>query len=349
MATISSFFLLPIRRLRAEPNQHILHYRSGRLVRRGAGLAYWFNPLSAAVAQVPVEDCETTFLLQERSSDFQEIKVQCTLTYRIVDAEKAAARFNFAISTRSGAWLEQPLERLANLWSQRALQPARSYLAGVTVTEALGSGADETRRRIHEALASDAELAAMGLALVSVLINRIAPTAEVEKALQTPTREAIQQRADEATFQRRALAVEKERAIKENELATEIELARRQEQLIQQQGANRLREVRQEAEAERLRVEGEAQRRSIETDGQARDIRTRARADADARTALDEVELRTERDRAGIWQHVPGNVLLGVALQQLADHLPQINQLNITPDFISQALQQALLGHEKKS
>ena len=53
------------RHLRAGPNQHVLHYRRGRLVRSGAGLAYWFNPLSAAVAQVPVEDCETTFLLRE--------------------------------------------------------------------------------------------------------------------------------------------------------------------------------------------------------------------------------------------------------------------------------------------
>ena len=51
-----------------------------------------------------------------------------------------------------------------------------------------------------------------------------------------PTREAIQQAADEATFQRRAQAVEKERAIQENELQNKIELARREEQLIAQKG-----------------------------------------------------------------------------------------------------------------
>ena len=39
-------------------------------------------------------------------------------------------------------------------------------------------------------------------------VAAVAPTAEMEKALQQPTREAIQQNADEATFQRRALAVE---------------------------------------------------------------------------------------------------------------------------------------------
>ena len=44
-----------LRHLRAEPNQYILHYRSGKLVRSGVGLAYWFTPLSAAVAQVPAD------------------------------------------------------------------------------------------------------------------------------------------------------------------------------------------------------------------------------------------------------------------------------------------------------
>src|SRR3979409_1267235 len=98
---MASITLYPFfRHLRAEPNQFILFYREGRLSRSGAGLSVWFNPLSASAAQVPLEDCETTFLLQERTLDFQEISVQCTLTYRIVDSARAAARINFAISLR---------------------------------------------------------------------------------------------------------------------------------------------------------------------------------------------------------------------------------------------------------
>jgi len=51
----------------------------------------------------------------------------------------------------------------------------------------------------------------------------------MEKAMEAPIRECIQQEADEAAFARRALAVEKERAIKENELKNQIELAKRDE------------------------------------------------------------------------------------------------------------------------
>ena len=98
MPTITRLPLLPLRRLRAEPNQLILHYRGGRLVTKGAGIAYWFSPLSAAIAMLPIEDCQITFVLNEHSADFQPIKVQSIFTYRIADPEKAAGRFNFSLS-----------------------------------------------------------------------------------------------------------------------------------------------------------------------------------------------------------------------------------------------------------
>ena len=82
MAAISRFGPF-IAHLRADPNQHVLHYRGGRVARQGAGIAYWFSPLRAAVAQVPVEDVETTFLLKERAADFQDVSVQLTVTYRV--------------------------------------------------------------------------------------------------------------------------------------------------------------------------------------------------------------------------------------------------------------------------
>ena len=71
---------------------------------------------------------------------------------------------------------------------------------------------------------------------------------DVEKALRQPAREAIQQRADAATFERRALAVEKERAIAENELANRIELAKREEQLVGQSAVNDRKKAESRAE-----------------------------------------------------------------------------------------------------
>lgn len=83
----------------------------------------------------------------------------------------------------------------------------------------------------------------------------IRPEAELERALQTPMRERLQQDADKATYERRALAVERERAISENELQSQIELAKREELLVEQRGANERRRATEAAAAGRIEVE----------------------------------------------------------------------------------------------
>ncbi|MEK7415683.1 MAG: SPFH domain-containing protein [Planctomycetota bacterium] len=340
MAHISSF--LWWRHLRAQPNQHILHFRGGRLVSQGPGLAYWFNPLSAAVAQLPVEDCETTFALKERSSDFQEVTVQVVLTYRVTDAVKAAGRVNFGIDLNSGAWTEQPLERLASTWSQRGQNPTRAYLSAVPVVEAVRAGGEAIRTALAAALRADTEISAMGLQVVDIQVIRVAPSAELEKALQSPTREAIQQKADEAGFSRRANAVEKERVIKENEINTEFELAKRQEQLIEQQGRNKLLTIEREAQAARRQAESAAERQALEAEAYAKQVLVRAKGDAEAHSTLDTQTLTTERERVGLYSAAPSKVVLGFALQKLAGSVENIQHLNITPDLMRDLLHQSL-------
>ena len=337
MAHIRRYPLLS--HLRAEPNQYILHFKKGQLVRSGTSLAYFFNPLSAALSQVPAEDIETTFLLSELSADLQAVAVQIALIYRISDPRKAAERVNFTIGLDTGLWIEKPLARLDAFWSQKAQPAARGYLAKVPIEVAMREGADTISEAIKAALAADAEVAALGLVCVSAQVIKISPSAELEKALQTPTREAIQQKADEATFQRRAMAVEKERAIKENELATEIELARRQEQLIQQNGANQLRAVELESAAARSKTEAEAELQRIRAEAQARDTAVKAQAEAEAQRILLEVENGGERERVAIWSQVPARVHFGLAAQEMAKNLPKIEHLNLTPDLVSESLQ----------
>jgi len=340
MATISRFG--PFSHLRAESNQFILHYKRGQVIVKGRGLAYWFLPLSAAVAQVPAEDIDTTFLLRERTSDLQEVAVQCTVTYRVSELEQATQRVNFSIGLDNGAWKEQPLERLATLWAQRAQQPTRSYLSTVPVVEAVRSGAEKVQAAIDSALRGDADLSAMGLSVVGVQVNQVAPTPELEKALQTPTRESLQQKADEAVFERRAVAVEKERAIKENELQSEIELARRQEDLIKQQGQNRLEEIRQEAEAEKERVQTQGEREELVARNAARDTLTRAEGKASATQVLAAAATEGERQRVAVYAEAPTKVVLGLALQKFAERIDSINHLNLTPELLGQVAQQFL-------
>ena len=74
MSQIRNFMF--IRHLRSDSNAHVLLYRGGEVRRSGRGLAFWFLPLSASVAEVPVDDRELVLHVVGRAADFQDVTVQ---------------------------------------------------------------------------------------------------------------------------------------------------------------------------------------------------------------------------------------------------------------------------------
>jgi len=328
--------------LRAEPNEYILHYRKGRLAAEGAGLAYWFNPLTAAVAKVPVDDCEATFMHHERSSDLQTVVVQATVMYRFKRPAQAATRLNFTVDLRTGAWIDQPLDKANAFWATRTMAPVRRFLASVPLAEAVRTGPERMADLIRATLENDPEIDAMGMAVVGVQVVSVAPTAELEKALQTPTRESLQQKADEAVFARRALAVENERAIRENELATELELSKRQEALIEQQGANRMRKVQRDAESEMAEAAASIERENLVAEADAAQTQKRAEGKAAATRVMGEASADAERLRVELWEKASARTQMGMAMQELARHIKRIGHLNITPNVLGDAFKQML-------
>jgi hypothetical protein len=159
----------------------------------------------------------------------------------------------------------------------------------------------------------------------------------MEKALQTPAREVIQQQADQATFARRALAVEKERAIQENELSNQVELARREEMLIAQRGQNERRRATETAESKR-----------IEAEAAAKNVKTNAAAQAESIKLLEEAKVRAERERMDIYRDLPPQAMMGLAARELAGKLQTIEHLNLSPDVLGALLQRVLGAGAKK-
>ena len=325
MAQITRFPVF--RHLRSDPSHHVLHYRGGEVVRGGRGTSFWFFPLSASIAEVPCDDRDLSFLFHGRTSDFQDVTIQGVITYRVVDPEVLARRVDFSVDLARGTWRHAPIEQISQLLTQLAQQFAWDYIVHTPVREVLAEGMVRVADRIREGFAGHAPLPGMGVEIVSVRVSGVAPTAELEKALQTPTREAIQQRADEATFQRRALAVEKERAIQENELQNRIELARREEALISQQGQNGKRLAHEKAEAGAIESEALAARQRLESATKAEGIRT-----------VEQARVEAERERMGIYRDLPVPVLMGLAARRFAGKLQRVEHLNLGPDFLGTAL-----------
>jgi regulator of protease activity HflC (stomatin/prohibitin superfamily) len=333
MADIARYPL--IRHLRGTTTAHIQHVRSGKIIHTGTGATFWFRPLSAVLSEVPVDDRELPLLFHARTADFQDVTVQATVTFRLTDPAVAAGRIDFSIDPETGQWRGTPLDQVAGLLTETAQQYALDLVAATELTATLAAGVRPVRDAVAAGLAGDGRLAETGIAVIGVGVVAIRPEPDVEKALRTPTREQVQQDADKATFERRALAVERERAIGENELQTQIELARREEQLVAQHGANARREAEDVAATGQIATEAEAQRTQRLAEARADETRLTGLAEGDAETA-----------RLAAYRDLPESILTGLALKELAANLPKIDSLVLTPDLLTPLL--ARLGATRR-
>jgi regulator of protease activity HflC (stomatin/prohibitin superfamily) len=326
-----------LRHLRSDTSSHVLHYKGEKLVRSGRGVSFWFLPLSSSVAEIPVDDREVSLIVHGRSSDYQDVAVQGVVTYRVVDPRIVSQRVDFTIDLVTGAHTKQPLEKIALLLAQMSHQHAWTYIATTPVKTILAEGHARIREAVESALREDTSIHDMGIEIVSVRVSSVAPTPELEKALEAPTREHIQQVSDEAAFARRAMAVDKERAIQENALKNQIELAKREEELIGQRGANTRQEATEKAEAERIGAAAAAARAEIEGEAKASSIRM-----------VEGAKVDVERARIETFQNLPTSVMMGMAAQELAGKLRSIDHLNIGEGALGPMLQQLIEAGTKK-
>jgi hypothetical protein len=283
------------RHLRSESNMHIRRFRKGKLVKSGKGLAFWFLPMGTSIAELPTDDRELQFIFAGRSRDFQEATIQGELIYRVTDPDCLAERVDFSIDLTTGSHRNQPLEQLSSLFTNTVQKHATRYMASKDIRQLIVDGPEQLLKAIEHGFSNEGVFAEMGLDVVSLGINEISPVADLEKALQTPTRESIQQNADEATFQRRALAVEKERAIAENELQNQIELAAREENLIAQQGKNERRRVEEEAVAQETAVKAQISREQMQSEAVAAKAKLEAQSKSKRQRILSQSDNESQR------------------------------------------------------
>ena len=306
----------PFRQLRSDASVHIQRFRKGRPVQAGRGLAFWFLPDGASIAEIPMDDRDLPFIFHSRSQDFQDLTVQGLIVWRVSDPVKLAARLNFSIDLKSGQPLGQPIDQISTLLTGLAQQLATQYLAELNLNAVLEAGVKPLLGRLEGGLIGASQLAEMGLEVVSARVADISPSSELSRALQAPTFERLQQQADQATFERRALAVDKERAIAENELSNQIELAGRQKELIAREDENA-----------RTRAAADAAAKKIAADSEAERIRV-----------IEEAKTEAEKQRVAVYSDLPAGVMMGLAAREFASKLKSVDHLNITPDLLSSLL-----------
>lgn len=321
MATIKKYPY--IRRFLGSAAEYVVHLRHGKVVHEGVGQAFWFRPDVSVLSEVPATDQELPVLFHAITRDQQDVTVQATVTYRFADPVLASRRLDFGIfppRQGDGATGRQQVDSIVGQLAQSA---AVDHVATLDLAGALATGIASVREALS-GLGGDQRLSATGIEVLGIRVLSVRPEADVEKALRTPVRERLQTEADRAMYERRALAVERERTISENELASQIELATRREQLVQKEGANKRREAEEAAAAELIRTRAQAERREIDSAARAAEIRVLGEADAEREAA-----------RMAVYANLGKDVLLALAARDAATNLPHVGNLTVTPDLVS--------------
>ena len=315
------------RHLQATPTTYVQRLKNGKVNKDGIGIRFWFRQINTEVSEVPVDEQELPLLFHARTEDFQDVSVQATVTYRLAQPQRTVTRIDFSIDMATGTWRSTPLEQLGGLLTELAQQHALGVLASMSLTAAMVDGPTVLRRTIGEGLGADQRLDDTGIDVVGVRVVAVRPAKDLELALQTPVAERLQQDADGARFERRAMAVEQERAISENELNSEIELAKRTEELVEQEGLNERKRIAERAEASKIKIEAAA-----------RDSRISAAAKAESIEVVGAANAAAERASLEAYNGISDGTILGLAVKDLAANMPNIDSLVVAPDMVTSLL-----------
>ena len=236
---------------KGEPTEYILAYSNGKVFRQGAGKAFWYWKHKTSIVLVPASTTDALFVLNEATGNFQAVTLQGQITYRIAQPQTIAGLLNFTIHPKTRQYLSDDPEKLNQRIVNIVQTLTRKELAGLSLEDALSS-AEAMGRTVLAQMQQEPALAGMGVECLSLFYTSIKATPEMTKALEAEYREALQKRADQAIYARRADAVEQERKIKQNELSTSIDLEKRRQELVDLQGENSRKQAEFEAEATRI-------------------------------------------------------------------------------------------------
>ena len=331
-----------IRFVKSQPTVHLMQFRKGQIVREGAGLSFFYYAPTTTVVAVPLASQDRPFILELVTADFQSVTVQGQVTYRIQDPRRTASMMDFSLRRDGQAHASDDPERLADRVAMQVEVIVQQAVQAMALKEALRASA-AIARAAQEELARQPEITALGLEVLGVSIIAVKPTPDLARALEAEAREQNLKAADDAVYARRMSAVENERAIRQNELDTEIAVEQKKRQI---------RETQMEAKAALMRKENELrteqmgadvqleEQRKAFVERQAENSRTLAEAEAHrvaaVMQALEKADPRTVQALAATGMQ-PGQ-LIAQAFGGIAEKAERIGQFNVSPDLLQTLL-----------
>jgi regulator of protease activity HflC (stomatin/prohibitin superfamily) len=328
--------------VKVQPTTFLLQYRKGKLVREGTGLSFFYFAPTASLVSIPVASVDMPFMFEEVTADFQEITIQGQVTYRVSDPQKLSQMLNFALDAKGNNYISEDPVKLPQRVINRVQVLMRAELQSLSLRKAL-QASDTLVETVMERLTSSDDLQSLGIEILGLSILAIKPNPETARALEAEIREQLLRESDEATYARRNAAVEQERAIKENELNTEVAVENKKREIREtQMDAERAvqekkRMLNEEKMAEKIALETKnkelillaAENMKKEADAKAYSVSATMKAVSNIDPKIVQALTSVGMDPSQ---------LIALAFQELAGNADKIGQLNISPDMLQELL-----------
>lgn len=335
-----------IKHIRFDAMTYVLHYKNGLVRREGRGLSFFYFAPNSSIVAIPMGSNDLPFIFNETTNDYQTVTIQGQISYKVGSPKTLADVLDFTVM-ESGGYKKNDIEKLNQRIINEAQAATSSFVHEIKLKDAIRS-AKSIETRILEGLKASPAVGMLGIDILGASITAVKASPEMTRALETETREKLQQEADQAIYERRNFAVEQERIIKESELNTEIAVEEKQKQIAEkrmetdvQQAANerKLREMKLEAD-----IAVENKRKALIEQKTAND-----RKDAETQGYVIEMTLKPYRDID--WKTLtalqnssdPKNSI-ALAFRMLAENAERIGTLNITPDLLETIVQEKKSG-----
>ena len=333
-----------LRFIKAQPTTYLLQYRGDKLIREGTGLSFFYYAPTTSLVSIPVASVDIPYIFEEVTADFQDITIQGQITYRVSDPKKLSQMLNFALNAKGTGYASDDPRKLPQRVINRVQVLMRGELQSLPLRQAL-QACETLVEKVKESMDSSESLLSLGIETLELSILAIKPNPETARALEAEIREQILRESDEAIYSRRNSAVEQERAIKENELNTEIAVENKKREIRETQMdaesavQEKMRKLNEEKMAEKVALEKKnkelvslmAENMKKEADAKAYGVSATMKAVSNIDPKI--VQTLTSRGME------PAQII-ALAFQDLAGSANKIGQLNISPDLLQELLKE---------
>ncbi len=333
-----------IRYIKSDPNTYLMRYRNGKLTQAGSGLSFWYFSPVTTLAAIPTASTEIPFAFRELTADFQEITVQGQYVFQVQEPQRLAQLLNFNLTPDGISYVTEDPQKLPDRITNLVGKHVRVEIQQLSLRSAMQAG-DSLSQRVREAVSKSELLEALGVALLELAVSSVRPQPDTERALEAEAREALLQQADDAVSRRRNAAVENERAIKENELKTELVVEEKKRGISEAKlDAQRAVQAKGQVIAEeklegRIKLE-ERKSTLVEQSGHNAKVESDSRAYG-VRVIIEALGQADGRVLEGLLAaQMSPEQLISSAFRGLATNAERIGQLNISPDLLESLIQQ---------